>query len=107
MWNPPLLDMSGDSIRRIVVRGRKKKKEESVALKRKRGSKSALARRPDYGAVSDHVVSDDSPQDNDSGMIKRRHAADETACLLAHAVQNGIRSIAFCKTRMLAEWVFE
>jgi len=41
------------------------------------------------------------------GFIKRSHAADETARLLAFAVRNGTRSIAFCKTRMLAEWVYE
>lgn len=43
----------------------------------------------------------------DLGTMKRRHAADETARLLAHAVSKGMRSIAFCKTRMLAEWVYE
>ena len=38
-----------------------------------------------------------------TGIIKRSHAADESARLLAHAVTNGIRCIAFCKTRMLGE----
>jgi len=37
----------------------------------------------------------------------RRHAADETAVLLAQAVKLRIRSIAFCATRMIAEWVYE
>ncbi len=37
----------------------------------------------------------------------RRHAADETALLLARAVSQGVRCIAFCKTRNLVEWVYE
>jgi DEAD/DEAH box helicase domain-containing protein len=37
----------------------------------------------------------------------RRHAADETALLLAKAVKNNVRCIAFCKTRSLVEWVYE
>ena len=36
----------------------------------------------------------------------RRHAADETARLLARAVAQGVRCIAFCKTRNLVEWVY-
>jgi len=44
---------------------------------------------------------------HNNGIIKRSHAADETARLLAHAVRNNIRRIAFCKSRMLAEWVYE
>ena len=39
--------------------------------------------------------------------MHRRHAADETARLLAAAVRNGVRCIAFCKTRSLCEWVYE
>ncbi len=105
--------MSGDSLGQIVVRSQKKhiKRKEQSSLKRKRGGKrgSARARRLDYGAASNHVTTDhDLLQDNNNhGMIKRSHAADESARLLAHAVKNGIRSIAFCKTRMLAEWVYE
>lgn len=38
---------------------------------------------------------------------RRRHAADETAFLLAKAITSGIRCIAFCKTRCLVEWVYE
>jgi len=36
----------------------------------------------------------------------RRHAADETARLMARAVAQGVRCIAFCKTRNLVEWVY-
>jgi DEAD/DEAH box helicase/Helicase conserved C-terminal domain len=37
---------------------------------------------------------------------RRRHAADETARLFVRAVANGVRCIAFCKTRNLVEWVY-
>lgn len=40
-------------------------------------------------------------------FTRRRHAADETAFLLAKAISAGVRTIAFCKTRSLVEWVFE
>mmetsp|Transcript_21537 Transcript_21537/g.32697 ORF Transcript_21537/g.32697 Transcript_21537/m.32697 type:complete len:677 (+) Transcript_21537:1883-3913(+) len=39
--------------------------------------------------------------------LYRRHAADETALLLARAISQGVRCIAFCKTRCLVEWVYE
>jgi hypothetical protein len=42
-----------------------------------------------------------------SPFTRRRHAADETAFLLAKAISAGIRTIAFCKTRSLVEWVYE
>ena len=40
-------------------------------------------------------------------FTRRRHAADETAFILAKAITAGIRTIAFCKTRCLVEWVYE
>ena len=40
-------------------------------------------------------------------FTRRRHAADETAFILAKAITAGIRTIAFCKTRGLVEWVYE
>eukprot|EP00957_Ditylum_brightwellii_P054476 4127430-Ditylum_brightwellii.AAC.1 len=40
-------------------------------------------------------------------VIRRRHAADETARLLAHSIVQNIRCITFCKTRSLVEWVYE
>ena len=41
-------------------------------------------------------------------LTRRRHAADETAFLLAKAVSTqSVRCIAFCKTRSLVEWVYE
>ncbi len=40
-------------------------------------------------------------------FTRRRHAADETAFLFAKALAAGVRTIAFCKTRSLVEWVLE
>ena len=37
----------------------------------------------------------------------RRHAADETARLMAAAIRKNVRCVAFCKTRNLVEWVYE
>ena len=100
---------SGDDIGQINVPTQKKKKGNAKSgWKRKRGKKSARARGLEKASFTEQISSpEDSSQSNFNGIIKRRHAADETANLLAHAVRNGIRSIAFCKTRMLAEWVYE
>lgn len=40
-------------------------------------------------------------------FTRRRHAADETAFILAKAIIAGVRTISFCKTRCLVEWVYE
>ena len=45
--------------------------------------------------------------DQNNVVLRRRHSADETALLLARAVLQGIRTIAFFKTRGLVEWVYE
>ena len=39
--------------------------------------------------------------------LRRRHACDETGLLLARAIINNVRCIAFCKTRSTVEWVYE
>ncbi|KAL7550627.1 hypothetical protein ACHAWF_013893 [Thalassiosira exigua] len=39
-------------------------------------------------------------------FTRRRHAADETAFVLARSCSAGVRTIAFCKTRSLVEWVY-
>ena len=101
VWNPPLMDSSGNSIKKINIsrkrdgdneKGLFQKGDESFQSKRKR---KRNMKQNDVEPLSDHM------------LIKRIHAADETARLLAHAVKSGIRCIAFCKTRMLAEWVYE
>jgi DEAD/DEAH box helicase domain-containing protein len=104
VWNPPLL--SGDGIGKTVEISKAKK------------IKKAGSGHPQKAFASGRGMSKSSLMDTQGSdkilestkvhkIIKRSHAADETARLLAYAVRNGIRSIAFCKTRMLAEWVFE
>lgn len=62
---------------------------------------------------SEHREGSICGQHNDSSsatgqfLLRRRHAADETALLLAHAVTRGVRCIAFCRTRNIVEWVFD
>ena len=59
---------------------------------------------------SENLLQSSSPKkkDNDHQQhLRRTHAADETGRVLAQAVKVGIRCIAFCKTRMLAEWVYK
>ncbi|KAL7541610.1 hypothetical protein ACHAXR_013351 [Thalassiosira sp. AJA248-18] len=46
------------------------------------------------------------PHHHSNLFTRRRHAADETAFLLAKAISTGVRTIAFCKTRSLVEWVY-
>ena len=78
---------------------RKRKRSYKMSARSRGVEKASLVGTLDSGQVLEST--------HFNGIIKRSHAADETARLLAHAVRNNIRSIAFCKTRMLAEWVYE
>lgn len=83
VWNPPLLDSAGNDIGAIIAPLQKKNTSSKlIKWKHKRQNWSSSGK---------------------AGTIKRSHAADESARLLAHAVKNGIRCIVFCKTRMLGE----
>lgn len=100
---------SGDDVGRIIAPTRKKSEggTKGSGWKRKRGQKSARARGSEKVSFTEQLSNpEDTSQSDFTGIIKRRHAAEETAHLLAHAVRSGIRTIAFCKTRMLAEWVY-
>ena len=56
----------------------------------------------------DDATKSNAPTHRYSNLFtRRRHAADETAVLLAKAITAGVRTIAFCKTRSLVEWVYE
>lgn len=104
VWNPPLVDSTGNDVGQVVAA----KKINSSGGNKYRKGKGKNKIQP---KVSRYATVHEFENENESivnlGMIKRRHAADETARLLAHTVSKGIRSIAFCKTRMLAEWVYE
>lgn len=107
VWNPPILDINGNSIESVFVPKKTKRDmnsgliaEESTDKKNTENGK--LLKRRRKGLLSLH-----STQKNTSTFARRRHAADETALLLAKAITLGIRCIAFCKTRCLVEWVYE
>ena len=86
VWNPPLLDIDGNSTGSVEFKARRKQKQ------------------PKQG---DETPSNLPTSDRMQEKIRRRHSADETALLLARAVASGVRCIAFCKTRCLVEWVYE
>ena len=91
---PPLLDTSGKSTGKLVIPVTKKTKgsgDDETTQDQGRKRRGSSNRGADLRRAPMH----------------RRHAADETARLLATAVRNGIRCIAFCKTRSLCEWVYE
>ena len=103
VWNPPLLTSSGESTgsvfhpKAVVVgtctgHGRIKSTKT-----RKLDEKANRLSHNDGGTLkSFHGGNRMGPVMNN---LHRRHAADETALLLARAVANNVRCIAFCKTR--------
>jgi DEAD/DEAH box helicase domain-containing protein len=117
VWNPPIMDINGASTGRVTMPRPKKKKADTndkvVFLPTPpvtNGSKSF--RESDElqlaGPSEESVSKDKRGSFQQNGMqLYRRHAADETALLLARAVSQGVRCIAFCKTRCLVEWVYE
>ncbi|KAL3943355.1 MAG: hypothetical protein SGBAC_002596 [Bacillariaceae sp.] len=102
VWNPPLLDPNGKNMGLVKLPKNRKKKP-------KKGQETKI--HPDVCGPVDLSQSVDDRQDAQmlprKEFIRRRHSADETALLLARAVTRGIRTIAFCKTRGLVEWVYE
>ena len=60
-----------------------------------------------YPRKKRRISTDYNPTARDKKFTSRRHSADETAYLLAKAITLQIRTIAFCKTRCLVEWVYE
>ena len=119
VWNPPLLSMDGTSTASVEPQSKSKASgtkatQNNVANKRRRNTSESVANSlkndsSDDSSGSRALVLED--ENNSSSQIvngfQRRHAADETALLLARAITNNVRCIAFCKTRMVVEWVYE
>jgi DEAD/DEAH box helicase domain-containing protein len=101
VWNPPIMGINGMSTGRVTI-PRLKKAVASVLIKKPAGSNEEDQRFSQNGEISDF-----SSGTRNKMQMYRRHAADETALLLAKAVANNVRCIAFCKTRSLVEWVYE
>jgi len=116
VWNPPILDVNGNStdsvfppkdlsaeqIEQMTVVG--DVNEECVInvgtkKRRKKGKYSKTAGKSGKNNMSTTQLS--------HLFIRRRHAADETAHLLANAIRAQTRTIAFAGTRCLVEWIYE
>lgn len=106
VWNPPLLDLNGKSLGIVELPKRRAKKENTKKRKKTQlmVTDEAELHVSRHESIAGHKdIDSPSPRH----VLRRRHSADETALLLALAVTQGIRCIAFCKTRGLVEWVYE
>mmetsp|Transcript_8577 Transcript_8577/g.13224 ORF Transcript_8577/g.13224 Transcript_8577/m.13224 type:complete len:717 (+) Transcript_8577:125-2275(+) len=118
VWNPPIMNIDGTSTGRVIIpRPKKDSKGNEDRRATFLGAQSEviegkkLFRESDSLQLMDTDLSsnpkDASHSNQDMVKLYRRHAADETALLLARALSRGVRCIAFCKTRCLVEWVYE
>jgi DEAD/DEAH box helicase domain-containing protein len=115
VWNPPILDTQhGKSIGRVTT-VLKKKTEATKSDGECSAATVGYSNPKSIASLADPVewlnnAADKNASGNSvapSTKMHRRHSADETALLLARAVAQGVRCIAFCKTRSLVEWVYE
>ena len=117
VWNPPIMDINGHSTGRVTVPRRKVQNDKAQQQIASLSRTSQSTRIEKVFRESDDLhLADCTPKDSrnaskpffpDRLQLYRRHAADETALLLARAVSQGVRCIAFCTTRCLVEWVYE
>ena len=104
VWNPPVLNPDRTSTGQVTF-----PPAAFAAMKEKGTTTKSRKRFTKRLAASTSSKVDDGMMDPTNGTVcefRRRHAADETAQLLAKAVVAGVRVIAFCKTRNLVEWVY-
>lgn len=129
VWNPPILNSDGTCTGKVTYPCPNPKPGGNKAVSTSAGV-AGLKRPRDEESTSAGVVVSPPASQADSALtvqpafaanrkrrpvrrrhtevtLHRRHAADETALLLARAVVSGVRCIAFCKSRNLVEWVFE
>lgn len=102
VWNPPILHTDGTSTGQVT--GRCVGQQPVAALKGKKRKHSSRQHTAAAPISPEELI--EAPLGREP-LTHRRHAADETALLLAKAVIAGVRCIAFCKTRNLVEWVYE
>ena len=115
VWNPPIMNINGMSTGHVTI-SKSRQHVSSNAARDKVGNELSCTRAAseDSGDAvgelcegSPESLSCGAPSATGGKQLFRRHAADETALLLAKAVKNKVRCIAFCKTRSLVEWVYE
>ena len=110
VWNPPLLDENGKSLGYVMWPKKKKSGSKGKKEQLSQTLPSSKSVAPPYdgpvelSSEASEVIEKNNLRRKD---VRRRHSADETALLLARAVTEGVRCIAFCKTRCLVEWVYE
>lgn len=118
VWNPPILDVNGNStdsvfppknlsaeqIEQITAVG---DDDDECVIKvgtkkrRKKGQyqySKALCKSENNNLSTTQLS---------NLFVRRRHAADETAFILAKAIRAQTRTIAFAGTRCLVEWIYE
>lgn len=112
VWNPPILDVNGNSTESVFPPknlGPEQIEQMMVVADDKEecvinvGTKKRKKKRKN-SSPGDNFQS--TPQLSNL-FIRRRHAADETAYLLAKAIRAQTRTIAFAGTRCLVEWIYE
>lgn len=124
VWNPPVLQMDGVSTGKVHFPKSAFNKESigtgtskhSNGTKRSRKVSASIESGASFrfaASIGKYPFDENESQDlcfpNASTVqyhYQRRHAAEETARLLAQTVKQGVRCIAFCKTRNLVEWVY-
>ncbi|MGK3741680.1 MAG: ATP-dependent helicase YprA (DUF1998 family) [Bacillariaceae sp.] len=126
VWNPTLLDANGKSLGYVSwpkknKNNNNKKKKQGIIMSERTIKESPIVEPPtksstivknqfdvpvELSSVSSEIEEKNNVSKNRKN-VRRRHSADETALLLAAAVSQGVRCIAFCKTRCLVEWVYD
>lgn len=108
VWNPPLLWRHSDG--RIQAVLRKRHSNEETKTDHNCDYNTRLTETSEQDSKKQETTKNRITTQEESSRLpvfSRRHAADETALLLARLVRRGVRCIVFCKTRNLVEWVFE
>jgi DEAD/DEAH box helicase domain-containing protein len=118
VWNPPILDVNGNSTESVfppknlsaeqieqmtVLEGVDEECVINVVTKKRR-KKGKHSNATGNASGNDNNM---STTQLSNLFIRRRHAADETAFLLAKAICAQTRTIAFAGTRCLVEWIYE
>lgn len=117
VWNPPVMNVNGTSTGRVTISKSCKREARTVGKGEAGEDRGSIVVNDIKETEAINVLEDGSRESQTcrssrtatggKELYYRRHAADETALLLAKAVKNKVRCIAFCKTRSLVEWVFE
>jgi len=123
VWNPPILNadgtLTGEVTSTHLCSSREQRsapdkdcpsyaqKEVLSGRKRRLEETATAAASPDDSNVKLGSSTTEALPAHPTISLHRRHAAEETALLLARAVSMNVRCIAFCKTRNLVEWVYD